>query len=59
MPLLPGSSKEVIAENIRSEVGAGRPQSQAIAVAYEKAGKGKKKLKKKKSLVGKKPFIAR
>ena len=48
MPLLSGKSKHVISENIRTEVNAGRPQNQAIAIAYSKAGKGKKSKKGKK-----------
>ncbi len=42
MPLLNGSSKGVISENIRTEMHAGKPQKQAIAIAYSKAGEGKK-----------------
>ncbi len=47
MPLLSGSSKNIISENIRTEMGAGRPQKQAIAIAMSKAGKGRKKKAKK------------
>lgn len=46
MPLLSGSSKGVISENIRTEMNAGKPQKQAIAIAYSVAGKGRKKRKK-------------
>lgn len=42
MPLLPGSSKEVISENIRTERNAGRPEKQAIAIAFANARRGKK-----------------
>lgn len=45
MPLKKGSSKNIIAENIRSEVKAGKPVNQAIAIAYSVAGKGRKKRK--------------
>lgn len=46
MPLLKGSSKGVVGENIRTEMKHGRPQAQAIAIAMRKAGKSKKKSKK-------------
>jgi hypothetical protein len=34
MPLLPGKSKKVISKNIRTLVHEGKPQDQAIAIAY-------------------------
>jgi hypothetical protein len=46
VPLKPGKSKKVVSENIATEVRAGRPRKQAIAIAYSKAGKGKKRKKK-------------
>lgn len=43
MPPRSGKSKAVISKNIATEVRAGKPQKQAIAIAYSKAGKSKKK----------------
>ena len=43
MPLKRGSSKKTIASNIRTEMHAGRPQKQAIAIAMRAAGKNKPK----------------
>ncbi len=43
MPLKSGSSKKTIQSNIRTEVKAGRPVKQAVAIAYAKAGKNRKK----------------
>ena len=42
MPLKKGKSKKVISDNIRTELAAGRPKRQAIAIAMSKAGKKKK-----------------
>jgi hypothetical protein len=38
-----GSSPKAISSNIRTEVAAGKPKRQAIAIALAKAGKAKSK----------------
>ena len=41
MPLHKGKSKKVISENIRTEMEAGKPQKQAVAIALNTARKSK------------------
>ena len=40
-----GKSKKVLASNIKTEIAAGKPPKQAVAIAYSVAGKTKKKPK--------------
>lgn len=46
MPLVKGkkaSSKKGFSSNVKKEVEAGKPQKQAVAIAYSEARRGKKK----------------
>lgn len=47
MPLRKGKSKSVISSNISQLRKEGKPQKQAIAIAFSVAGKSKRKRKKK------------
>lgn len=45
MPLVKGTSKEAFSKNVSKEMHAGKPQKQALAIAYsqkERSAKGKK-----------------
>lgn len=43
MPLVKGKSKKAISKNIATEIKAGKPKDQAVAIAYSVAGKSKDK----------------
>ena len=43
MPLQKGKSRKAISANIKTEMHAGKPQKQAIAIAMNVAGKSKRK----------------
>jgi hypothetical protein len=45
-PLKKGKSKKIVSENISELIHSGRPQKEAVAAAFNKAGKTKKKGKK-------------
>jgi len=45
VPLKTGKSKAAVSSNIKTEMAAGKPQKQAIAIAMNVAGKSKKKRK--------------
>lgn len=49
MPLVKGKAAKTrkgFSENVKREMEAGKPQKQAVAIAYSEARKGKKKEKK-------------
>jgi hypothetical protein len=45
MPLLKGSSQDIISKNIRQLIKDGYDRKQAVAIAYSHAGKTKKQKK--------------
>lgn len=50
MPMIKGKAaktKKGFSKNIETEMKAGKPQKQAVAIAYSEAGEKKKKKKKK------------
>jgi hypothetical protein len=48
MPLVKGKSQQAISENIKTEIEAGKPQKQAVAIALNTARKSGAKIPKKK-----------
>ena len=46
MPLKSGKSNKVVSSIIKTEMAAGKPQKQAVAIALSKAGKSNKGKKK-------------
>ena len=46
MPLVKGKSNKAVSKNIKTEMAAGKPQRQAVAIALSVAGKSKKDKKK-------------
>jgi len=46
MPLKSGSDDKTIRENVKELILSGKPPKQAVAIAYDKAGRKKKKKKK-------------
>jgi hypothetical protein len=46
MPLIKSTSKKAFGENIKKEIAAGKPQKQAVAIAYAERNAAKGKAKK-------------
>ena len=47
MPLTAGKSKKAFSQNVKTEMAAGKPQKQAVAIAYAQQRKSKKPVRKK------------
>jgi len=48
MPLVKGKSPKAFAKNLKTELKAGKPMKQALAISYSEAGEAKKKERKEK-----------
>ena len=49
MPLKKGKSKKAFSSNVKTEMKAGKPQKQAVAIAYSEQGRTKNNAKKDKT----------
>jgi len=49
MPLEKGKSRKAFSDNVKTEIAAGKPQKQAVAIAYSEAGEKKRKPAKRKT----------
>ena len=49
MPLEKGKSREAFSHNVKTEIASGKPQKQAVAIAYSESGEKKKKYPMKKA----------
>ncbi len=45
MPLIPGDGQAAMSKNIKTEMAAGKPQKQAVAIAYSEKNKRPKRRK--------------
>lgn len=43
MPLAKGKGKKAFSQNVKTEMAAGKPQKQALAIAYSVQRRGKRK----------------
>lgn len=43
MPLPKGKSKKAFSKNVKTEMAAGKPQKQAVAIAYSEQRRAKKR----------------
>jgi len=43
MPLIKGGGRAAFSQNVKTEMAAGKPQKQAVAIAYSEQGEKKKR----------------